>query len=226
MSILIIASHPDDEILGCGGTMSKFSNEGHEVNVIFVADGETSRPLKKNIKKKKIQKRYLNAKIANKIVGTNKLFFFSFPDNQLDTVSRLKITKRIEEVVVKMRPSIVFTHSNSDVNIDHRIVHECVLAACRPKPNFSVNKLFFFEVPSSTEWNTCNSFSTFTPNYFFDISKTIKNKLKALEAYDDEMMDFPHPRSLKAVKSLSEWRGASAGLNSAEAFVTGRIIKK
>ncbi len=226
MSVLVVAAHPDDEILGCGGTISKLSKEGYQVNILFISDGESSRKIKTDEIKKRIKKRYSDAKKANKIIGSNELFFLSFPDNQLDTIPRLKIIKKIEDIIIKTKPHTVFTHSNSDVNIDHRIVHESVLVACRPKPASIIKKLLFYEIPSSTEWSTPNSFMTFTPNYFYDISNTIKTKLKAFEAYENEIEKYPHPRSIKAIKALSEWRGASAGLLAAEAFSIGRIIKK
>jgi LmbE family N-acetylglucosaminyl deacetylase len=119
---------------------------------------------------------------------------------------------------------MVLTHHAGDVNIDHRVVHDAVIAACRPQPGYSVKELLFFEVPSSTEWRPPGSAEPFNPNWFFDITSTLATKMEALRAYEAELRAFPHPRSLKAVEALALWRGATAGVEAAEAFVLGRKI--
>ena len=130
----------------------------------------------------------------------------------------------IENRVEKFRPNLVFTHHPSDVNIDHRIVHEAVTVACRQTPGFSVEELLFFEVLSSTEWRPVGKGTNFQPNYFVDISSTVEVKKRALLAYESEMRDFPHPRSLPASEALATWRGATVGAIAAEAFVLGRRV--
>jgi LmbE family N-acetylglucosaminyl deacetylase len=116
------------------------------------------------------------------------------------------------------------THHAGDVNIDHRIVHDAVIAACRPQPLYPVTELLFFEIASSTEWRPPGSGLMFNPNYFIDISAHVEVKMKALEAYRDELRQFPHPRSVRAVETLARWRGSTVGIEAAEAFILGRKI--
>jgi len=144
------------------------------------------------------------------------------PDNRLDGVELLDLVKRIEASIERHEPSVVLTHHAGDVNIDHQLVHEAVLAACRPQPGHPVDELLFFEIPSSTEWRPAGSRTTFVPNWFVDVSTTLPRKLDALRAYDSELRPFPHPRSLEAVEALARWRGATVGMLAAEAFVLGR----
>jgi LmbE family N-acetylglucosaminyl deacetylase len=132
--------------------------------------------------------------------------------------------KHIEGFVERYRPSLLLTHHCGDVNIDHRVVHDAVISACRPQPGYPVKELLFFEVPSSTEWRPAGSANAFCPNYFVDISMTLPKKLEALNAYAPELRPFPHPRSLKAVTALAHWRGATVGVEAAEAFILGRKL--
>jgi N-acetylglucosamine malate deacetylase 1 len=136
----------------------------------------------------------------------------------------LDVVKKIEAFIQRYQPSTVFTHHAGDVNIDHQVVHHAVVTACRPLPGHSVKELLFFEVPSSTEWRPTSSAEPFIPNWFVDISTTLAKKLQALEGYGSELRAFPHPRSLKAVSALATWRGATVGVEAAEAFVLGRKL--
>jgi LmbE family N-acetylglucosaminyl deacetylase len=146
------------------------------------------------------------------------------PDNRMDGLDLLDVVKLIETTISRLQPCTVLTHHVGDVNIDHRIVHEAVLAACRPQPSHPVRELLFFEVPSSTEWRPPGSGQPFQPNLFIDISKTLAVKLKALETYANELREFPHPRSMRAVEALARWRGATIGVEAAEAFILGRQL--
>ncbi|MCK4650922.1 PIG-L family deacetylase [Candidatus Babeliales bacterium] len=222
--VLVIAAHPDDEILGCGGTVAKHAKNGDIVNVVIIAEGVTSRYEKINIKKreKELSELSKSSHKANEILGVSSLKLFDFPDNKMDSIIRLDLIKKIEGCIDKFEPSIVYTHHFGDLNVDHRRVHEAVVTSCRPIPGHSVKRILFFEVASSTEWNPSTLFS---PNWFVDISGTLDCKLKALEAYKTEIRDFPHSRSFKALKSLAEWRGASVGLFAAEAFILGRNLE-
>jgi LmbE family N-acetylglucosaminyl deacetylase len=165
------------------------------------------------------------AESAADVLGVASIHSLDLPDNRLDAIELLDIVKQIESAVRRHRPAIVLTHHAGDVNIDHRIVHEAVVTACRPQPNRSVRTLLFFEVPSSTEWQTPGSAPPFLPNWFVDVSATLTRKLQALEAYRDELRDFPHPRSLQGAEALARWRGASVGVLAAEAFILGRRIE-
>ena len=224
-TIVVIAAHPDDEILGCGGTIARLASQGCLVHVLLMADGETSRSdVSKEVFDKRLVVRNAAAARAAEILGCASITQLTFPDNRMDSFALLDVVKAVEEFIKKYRPDVVFTHHSGDVNIDHHVVHNAVIAACRPQPGFCVRELFFFEIPSSTEWRPPGSGEIFNPNWFFDISQTLSIKLKALDAYNDEMRDFPHPRSMKAVEALATWRGASVGFEAAEAFVLGRKL--
>ena len=225
-NVLVVAAHPDDEVLGCGGTIARLSQAGVNVDVLLIADGEKSRLSNNQLGEMNslILGRQYAAEQARSVLGSRSVECLDFPDNSLDTVGMLDIVKTIEDRVEKFRPSLVFTHHPSDVNIDHRIVHEAVTVACRQIPGFSVKELLFFEVMSSTEWRPIGKGTNFEPNYYVDISSTIEVKKRALLAYDSEMRDFPHPRSLRACEALATWRGATVGVIAAEAFVLGRRV--
>tara|TARA_Y100000590_G_scaffold101747_1_gene115556 strand:+ start:3087 stop:3812 length:726 start_codon:yes stop_codon:yes gene_type:complete len=226
LSILVVAAHPDDEILGCGGTMAKHVTKGDEVNVLIMAEGVTSRDSERDREKRENELSELTkaAKIANDIIGANSIHLHDFPDNRLDSIDLLDLIITIEFYINKYQPSIVYTHHRGDVNIDHKIVHDAVLAATRPQPGNCVKTLLFFEIASSTEWTPPQSIISFHPNWFIDISDTLEIKLQALEAYVEEMRTFPHPRSIDGIKYLSKWRGANVGVDSCEAFILGRNI--
>ena len=219
-SILVVAAHPDDEVLGCGGYIANQVRSGGEVFVTFLSDGVTSR--QGNLGLQEIESRRNAARLASKVLGVSEVSFGDYPDNKIDTVPLLEIIKSIEAVVERVRPQIVLTHFGGDLNIDHRIVNQAVLTACRPAPKQGVKKVLFFEVPSSTEWQVPIEGEAFTPTWFEDISETLEIKIKALTVYEHELREWPHPRSVKAVEHLAHWRGATCGVDAAEAFVLGR----
>lgn len=223
--ILIIAAHADDEVLGCGGTIKKAYLNGAIVNALFIADGVSSRSIKAKLNIKELLERKKNCRAAAKVLGIKKVDFLDFPDNQLDSIPLLKIIKNIENKIKSFKPDIIFTHFENDLNIDHQIVSKATITACRPKGKKTFpKKLFFFEVPSSTEWQIKRKEVLFNPNWFEDISSTVNYKIRALKLYKKELKKWPHPRSLKGVKSLAEWRGSTAGYKAAEAFILARKI--
>jgi LmbE family N-acetylglucosaminyl deacetylase len=227
-SVAVIAAHPDDEVLGCGGTLARMALEGRKVHILLVADGETSRFGNGNAAGASafVATRHMAAESAREVLGCTSVEVLSLPDNRLDRFDLLDLVKHFESFLRRHRPSTLLTHHAGDVNIDHRLVHEAAIAACRPSPGTPINELLFFEIPSSTEWRPAGSAHPFVPNWFVDISGTMEKKMRALEAYQSEMRPFPHPRSARAVEALARWRGASAGLEAAEAFVLGRNIVK
>lgn len=236
MKALVIVAHPDDEVLGMGGTIKKLTKTGNEVKIIFMATGITSRrsddyhnshsyKVEKNVTetmKKQIEKLRGDAKRASKVMGVKDIEFEEFPDNEMDLVSNLQITKRIEKIIKNYKPSIIFTHSQYDINIDHRKLYEATITATRPARNSSVKDVYSFEVPSSTEWYFPSRFS---PNVFVDISKELSFKLKALKEYKTEIEKFPHPRSVKALDVISKRWGTVSSFNAAEAFYLIRQLK-
>lgn len=218
--VLVVAAHADDESLGCAGTLARHIAVGDQVTVMFMTDGVSSRiantPSASN-------ERNLAADNALKILGIDDVRQEAFPDNQLDSVVLLEIVKTIENVIKDVEPNIVYTHFAHDLNVDHQITHRAVLTACRPQVGSSVKKILSFEVLSSTEWNS-PSLHSFLPQYIVDITAFWDKKLAALNCYDDEMRAYPHSRSYKCVEALATLRGATNGLDKAEAFFVERII--
>lgn len=226
-NILVVAAHPDDEVLGCGGAIARHAELGDSVHVLILAEGVTSRAQERDREGATQDLHHLarDAKAAHRVLGSASLQLEDFPDNRMDAVDLLTIVKRIEAAVSLHRPTTVYTHHSGDVNIDHRRIHEAVVAACRSTPGQTVSELLFFEVASSTEWQPPGSAAPFLPNVFINIAPVLEKKLAALACYASEMRDFPHPRSVPAVAALAQWRGATAGLQAAEAFMLGRQIK-
>ena len=225
-STAVIAAHPDDEVLGCGGTLARMALEGRAVHILLMADGETSRDLVlgQTVDPGRLAARNAAALAACKILGCASVELLALPDNRLDGLELLDVVKHIEAFVQRYQPLTVLTHHAGDVNIDHRVVHDAVISACRPQPGHPVKELLFFEVPSSTEWRPPGSAESFNPNWFVDISSTLATKLEALRTYGAELRAFPHPRSLKAVDALAQWRGATVGVEAAEAFFLARKL--
>jgi LmbE family N-acetylglucosaminyl deacetylase len=223
-SILILAAHPDDEALGCGGSVAKLASEGAAIHVAFLADGVFSRAGDADEQFQELLIRRAAAQNACDILGVKSVSFGEFPDNRMDTVALLDISKALEELIAEHQPEMVFTHHAGDVNIDHRRIHEAAVVACRPQKGHPVKTLLCFEVPSSTEWQLPGSAPVFSPNWFVDISDTLELKLAALDAYAAELRAWPHPRSRQGVEHLAHWRGATVGAVAAEAFMLGRLL--
>ncbi len=227
-NILVIAAHPDDEALGCGGTMPRLAREGNDVYTLILGEGITSRDMERDRTKRENEIAELRKQTedANKILGVKKVYTYDFPDNRFDTVPLLDIIKTIEKIKGGVKPDIVFTHHLGDLNIDHQITFKAVMAACRPTKDESVKEIYSFEIPSSSEWNAPSSLTYFMPDYFVNINKSLEAKTNALKEYKTELRDFPHPRSLKAVELNAKQWGVRVGVGAAEAFKIVRLIKK
>ena len=214
--ILIIAAHPDDEVLGCFATVSRLIKEGYQAYTLILGEGKTSRG------EENLNELRQEAIKANNTIGIKEVFFKDFPDNQFDSVPLLEIVKAIEEIKNKIKPNIIFTHFENDLNIDHQITYKAVITATRPMENESVKEIYSFEILSSTEWNYPLSFN---PDVFFDISNTLDDKIKAMSFYKSELREYPHPRSLKAIEMNAKNWGYKLGKSAVEAFKCIRIIK-
>jgi N-acetylglucosamine malate deacetylase 1 len=223
-NVLVIAAHPDDEVLGCGGTLAKLAARGCSVNIAFLADGVTSRLARPEEHARDLAARRLAAHEAAAVLGAKVIGFGEMPDNRLDTVALLDIVRAVEGLIAQVIPDTVFTHFCADLNVDHRRVCEAVVTACRPQRGHPVRRLLCFEVPSSTEWALAGSAPAFAPNWFEDITATLETKLAALACYHAELREASHPRSRAAVATLARWRGATCGTEAAEAFVLGREL--
>lgn len=227
-TILIVAAHPDDEILGCGGTMSRLVQEGHNIHVAILGEGITSRS---NVVDRSDQAQRINAlqhccQKACRLLGVNTPLFFNFPDNRFDTVPLIDIVKIVEKLIEKFRPDTIFTHHVGDLNIDHMVLNRAVLTATRPLKDAPVKNIYFFEVPSSTDWSFQHFSPPFRPNLFYDIHDVLKIKIEALKIYESEFRPFPHPRSEKALTAIANRWGSHVGLEAAEAFEIARVIRK
>lgn len=219
--VLVVAAHPDDEVLGCGATIARHVSDGDFVYVVFLSDGCLSRP---NVSQRDLSNRRVAAEKAKKILGVSNNFYLNFPDNRMDAVPLLDIIQKVEQIVDDVRPSIVYTHHHGDLNIDHRIAFQAVITACRPTPSSTVRKIYTFETLSSTEWGP-PSHQFFLPNHYVDVGFSFEQKLQAINAYSFEMRAAPHTRSVPHVEGLAKHRGSEVGFYLAEAFVTIRSLR-
>lgn len=217
-SILVVAAHPDDEILGPGATIAKHAENGHQVHVVIASQGATSRSNKEDGTDELVNHLKEVAQKAASILGAKEPIFLDFPDNTMDKIPLLEIVQKIEAVIDKVKPSIVYTHHGGDLNVDHELVHRAVLTASRPLPGSFVKNIYTFETVSSSEWFSSEQQKQFTPLRYVDVSKQMNKKLEALKAYELEMRPFPHARSYEAIEALANFRGANSGLGKAEAF--------
>lgn len=219
-SVLVVAAHPDDEVLGCGGTIARHADAGDQVHVLIVAEGATSRQQQRDRLQagEELSTLAQAAQIAGSILGAAGVELLDLPDNRLDSLDRLDLIKHIEQHIDRHQPQVVYVHHAGDVNVDHRRLHEAVVTACRPTPGHPVRRLLSFEVASSSEWQPPGSAPVFQPNWFVDISAQWQRKREALVAYTSEMRPWPHARSLEALEHLAGWRGAQVGVEAAEAF--------
>ena len=223
-NVLVVAAHPDDEALGCGGTMLRHAAQGADVSVLFLTDGVTSR---EQSGQAEVEARRAAMARALKILGVKQHCCLSFPDNAVDSVPVLDVVRAVERCVAEWgAPDVVYTHCPMDLNVDHGVAHRAVMTCFRPQPASrpAPRSVLTFEVLSSTGWYGSTSPVAFVPNYFVDISSTLQRKLEALQAYAEELRPWPHARSPEAVEHLARHRGSMVGLAAAEAFMVERMI--
>ncbi len=223
-SVLVIAAHPDDELLGVGGTIRKFANQGISCHAVIIGEGITSRSDKRDeADAKDLLMLKEDARKAADVVGYQTIDFCELPDNRLDGMDLLDVIKLVSKYVEKYKPDTIFTHHHGDLNIDHRIVCEAVITACRPVGDYFVEKIYAFETPSSTEWNY-NYEQPFIPNVYIDVTDTVEAKVDGMRCYRSESAVFPHPRSAEALRALATLRGSNVGMEKAEAFMLLREV--
>ena len=224
---LVIASHPDDETLGCGATIYSLRKNNNNVRVIFLGEGTTCRydsKTKKDILVKAIRQRKKYSLNALKVLKINNYNYYDLPCGKFDQVPILKIAKIVEKEISNFKPNVILTHSDTDVHVDHQRTFQAVLQATRPSLNNNVKLLLSFEILSATEKNFVKGF---LPNYFIEVDKKdLKKKLTAMKCYKSETAKHPFSRSLTNIKNLAMYRGAQSGNNLAEAFKIIRLIKK
>jgi LmbE family N-acetylglucosaminyl deacetylase len=219
--VLVVAAHPDDEVLGVGGTIANHTQNKDQVSILILGDGETARD---KAGKTDISKRVKQAEKVAKLLKVDDLFLEKLPDNQFDTLPLLTIVKKIEKYLRKVKPNLIYTHFSQDLNIDHQLTFKAVLTACRPQPGSCIKQILGFETLSSTHWQISDPGHAFCPNQFHDIRKTIDKKIQAMKIYRNELQPFPHPRSIRGIRTLAQLRGMQSGCQYAEAFQVIRNI--
>jgi LmbE family N-acetylglucosaminyl deacetylase len=212
--ILVIATHPDDEVLGCGGTIALHTRAGHAVTTVIVCEGESLRYGKGGVGQS------AHVWCAAEKLGVKDVRLLGFPDQRLDTLTLTDIISPIEQIVREIQPHIVYCQYGGDINLDHQLVSKAVLVATRPTER-SLATIYSFDTASSTEWAYPR---TFVPDTWVDISTTLQAKLAAMSCYKSELRDYPHPRSLEALQYKARAWGNQSCLDAAEVFMTIRKV--
>lgn len=185
--ILVIAAHPDDEVLGCGGTAATLIREGHEVHFAVLGEGITSRHTHRSEANASVlEALHRQAQAAAARIGVKDLVLHKLPDNRLDTVPLLEVVKIVEVLVDRIKPEVIYTHHPGDLNVDHGVIHRAVLTATRPVAGQCVREIYAFEIPSSTDWAFGSLQPPFRPNVFVDITATLQAKIAAMACYETE----------------------------------------
>jgi LmbE family N-acetylglucosaminyl deacetylase len=220
--VLVVCAHPDDEVLGAGGTIARHAKDGDTVDVAILATGIASRGGEPNEIAKQLAGLRENAKRASALLGVTHLELGEFEDQAMDAMRLLDIVRAVEAHVRRVRPEVVYTHHHGDLNADHRLTYQAVLTATRPVAEPAVRRILSFEISPNTDLNVPNLFA---PTVYVDISTTIEKKIAALEAYEGEVRAFPHPRSREALVASSQRWGSVANMRNAEAFQLVRELR-
>ena len=218
----MVAAHPDDEVLGCGGTIAAWADRGHEVSILILGEGATARMAGQVGLPEVLAGQ---ARESAHILGAVELDLVGLPDNRFDSVDLLEVVRSVEARIEQIAPNVVLTHRRDDLNIDHEVTARAVITATRPQPGSVVRHVAAFEVPSATEWSFGGSARAFNPGYFMEIGNHLETKVRALETYESEVRDFPHPRSIENVRNRAAAWGAVVGVQAAEAFEVVRSIR-
>lgn len=213
-AVLVIAPHPGDETLGCGGTIARLSREGRLVHVLVMCGADISHS-------PGLQR---SARRAAMLLGAQEPHFLTFPENRTDTIALLELIGALERALRQTQATSVYAPHPGSLNLDHRRTCEAAAIACRPSPDQTVRELLLYEIVSSTDWSAGPAFAPFIPDHFVDIAGTIDSKIAAMAAYESDIRMAPHARSPEAVRALAVHRGMGVGLAAAEAFVTARRI--
>ena len=218
-NILVIAPHPDDEVLGCGGTIAKFANEGNYVYVLVATRGTP-----RFYTDEKIQNVRQEALQAHKLLGVTETFFLDFPAPELDTIPMADLSTAFSKVMKEKNIEVLFLPHRGDIHNDHRVVFNAGLVASRPVGSYSVKEVYAYETLSETEWAAPFGDDAFIPTCFVNIEASIEAKKEALKCFNSQLKDFPNPRSLETIEALSIFRGSTVGFKNAEAFMIIRQI--
>jgi LmbE family N-acetylglucosaminyl deacetylase len=209
--ILVVAAHPDDELLGCGGTLALHARAGHSVTAVIGSGGRSTATDTYSA---------LDPQRALKEIGVTDVRLLGLPDQQFETVPLTEIIGQLEAIVGEIRPTIIYTHHYGDINADHGRLFSAVLVVSRPTDP-GIKAVYSFDTASSTEWGYPQ---TFVPDTWVDITETLDSKLAAMASYEAELREYPHPRSLEALRHRAEAHGNRCYLEAAEAFMTVRRV--
>ena len=226
--IMLVVAHPDDEVLGPGGTVHRLIRENSAtVHVVILGEGLTSRLEIRDTQKwaSEMDTHRKNIFAARAAIGYQSVSIYDFPDNRFDSVPLLDIIKVVEKEKVAFQPEVIFTHHGGDLNVDHQKTFEAVLTSCRPLADETVKTILAFETMSGTEWRASTDPRHFIPNLFFSITNDdLLAKIIAMESYYYEKRPHPHPRSPQAIKNRALMWGITTGVEFAEAFMLIRLI--
>lgn len=218
--VAVVVAHPDDEVLGFGGAITRHADAGAQVAILILATGLASRG---DANPKALTTLREEAGKAAKILGAASIEFADFPDNRMDSVPLLEVVQKVESFLAAFPADWIYTHHAGDLNIDHRVTQQAVLAACRPLPGSPVRCILAGEVNSATDW-AGPSAPAFHPTEFVDISVVLERKIAAMTCYAGELRPWPHARSLDGIRAQAQFRGCQVGMAAAEAFMTLRRI--
>lgn len=219
MKVVVFSPHPDDEVLGVGGTMARLAHEGHELFSVIVTKGDS--PMFDSASVKQLREEAIT---ASKILGVKTIFLEDFPAALMDTIPHAQLNEALSKVLKEIGPELIFTPVCGDLHLDHRKIFDSVLIAARPSSLSTVKAICAYETLSETNWYAPPLTPGFMPNMYVDISGFLEKKLQAMESYQSQLRAFPHERSLESLKALAELRGTAVGFRSAEAFVLLRSI--
>ncbi len=223
--VLVLASHPDDEVLGCGGTIARLAQDGVDVDIAILGEGVTSRYADRDEADLEVVARlHDTSRRVGELLGARSVELFGLPDNRFDTVPLLDVVKVIEELVERLRPATLFTQAGGDLNVDHAVLFRAALTATRPVAGHPVRRVYAYEVMSSTEWAFGQFEPAFQPNLFVDIAATLERKVEAMQLYESEARPFPHPRAPESLRAAARRWGSNAGVEAAEAFQLVRAV--
>ena len=214
-NVLVVAAHPDDEVLGVGGTIPLIKRNGGNVTVVIVTDGSSAQYVGNE---EVLKRKQDHSQEANNILGTDEVIQWDFPDMRLDTIEHCKLNQSFEKLIWDRKFDTVFVQNGDDINLDHQLIYKSIMVATRPIPGQPVQQVLSYQVNSSTEWGGRTQTTIFCPNYFVDISSTVELKLAAMEVYVDELREYPHPRSIKSLRQRAAVYGNEVGYEAAEPF--------
>lgn len=220
--ILVLAPHCDDEVLGCGGIISRHTSQGGEAHIAIMTNGHLGAPeLFSAEGTKKVREEALE---AHKILGVNETHFLDFPAPRLDSVPGYKLALKLSDLIQRLNPETIYIPHRGDIHKDHAHTFDAALVAARPINDNPVKNIYAYETLSETEWAAPFSDDAFIPTRFVNISDTLDTKLRAFTCFTTQIKQAPHPRSLENIKNLAKLRGATVGFSAAEAFMVIREI--